>query len=224
MGHKKGEYKFCDPHDHLNCRSRRTTRTRRRIQVGMALGNDKLIAALKELVAAFRAKGKEFADDPQDGPHRAAGRRADDGRPGVPRLRRDARRRDPARSSGSRSVLYEVNMGGDRDRHRPQRARRATRRSAPTHLAKLTGKPDRPRRRPVAATRDTQAFVALLVRAQEPRDQARRRSATTSAPAPPGPRCGLREINLPAMQPGSSIMPGKVNPVIPEVVNMVASA
>jgi aspartate ammonia-lyase len=37
-----------------------------------------------------------------------------------------------------------------------------------------------------------------------------------------GPRCGFNEINLPAMQPGSSIMPGKVNPVIPEVVNQVA--
>jgi aspartate ammonia-lyase len=37
-----------------------------------------------------------------------------------------------------------------------------------------------------------------------------------------GPRCGLAEIALPAMQPGSSIMPGKVNPVIPEVVNQVA--
>lgn len=37
-----------------------------------------------------------------------------------------------------------------------------------------------------------------------------------------GPRAGLNEINLPAMQPGSSIMPGKVNPVIPEVVNQVA--
>ena len=37
-----------------------------------------------------------------------------------------------------------------------------------------------------------------------------------------GPRCGINEINLPAVQPGSSIMPGKVNPVIPEVVNQVA--
>jgi len=37
-----------------------------------------------------------------------------------------------------------------------------------------------------------------------------------------GPRCGLNEINLPPMQPGSSIMPGKVNPVIPEVVNQIA--
>ena len=37
-----------------------------------------------------------------------------------------------------------------------------------------------------------------------------------------GPRCGLGEINLPAMQPGSSIMPGKVNPVIAEVANQVA--
>ena len=36
-----------------------------------------------------------------------------------------------------------------------------------------------------------------------------------------GPRCGLYEIRLPAMQPGSSIMPGKVNPVVPEVVNVV---
>jgi len=37
-----------------------------------------------------------------------------------------------------------------------------------------------------------------------------------------GPRAGLAEINLPALQPGSSIMPGKVNPVIPELVNIVA--
>ena len=37
-----------------------------------------------------------------------------------------------------------------------------------------------------------------------------------------GPRAGLHEINLPALQPGSSIMPGKVNPVIPELVNLVA--
>ena len=37
-----------------------------------------------------------------------------------------------------------------------------------------------------------------------------------------GPRTGLNEINLPPMQPGSSIMPGKVNPVIPEVVNQIA--
>ena len=36
------------------------------------------------------------------------------------------------------------------------------------------------------------------------------------------PRCGLGEFNLPAMQPGSSIMPGKVNPVIPEVMNQIA--
>jgi len=37
-----------------------------------------------------------------------------------------------------------------------------------------------------------------------------------------GPRAGINEINLPPMQPGSSIMPGKVNPVIPEVVNQIA--
>jgi aspartate ammonia-lyase len=37
-----------------------------------------------------------------------------------------------------------------------------------------------------------------------------------------GPRAGLAEINLPALQPGSSIMPGKVNPVIPELINIIA--
>ena len=37
-----------------------------------------------------------------------------------------------------------------------------------------------------------------------------------------GPRAGLNEIDLPALQPGSSIMPGKVNPVIPELVNLIA--
>jgi aspartate ammonia-lyase len=39
-----------------------------------------------------------------------------------------------------------------------------------------------------------------------------------------GPRAGLAEINLPAIQPGSSIMPGKVNPVVPEVMNIIAFA
>src|ERR1041385_2152177 len=38
---------------------------------------------------------------------------------------------------------------------------------------------------------------------------------------PWGPRCGLNEIHLPPMQPGSSIMPGKVNPVIPELVSQI---
>ena len=73
----------------------------------------------------------------------------------------------------------------------------------------------------VEATQDTSAFVELsgvfkmlAVRISKICNDLRLLSS--------GPRCGLGEINLPAMQPGSTIMPGKVNPVIPEVVNQVA--
>jgi aspartate ammonia-lyase len=73
----------------------------------------------------------------------------------------------------------------------------------------------------VEATQDTSSFVELAgvfkmlaVRLSKVCNDLRLLSS--------GPRCGLNEINLPPMQPGSSIMPGKVNPVIPEVVNQVA--
>ena len=91
-------------------RSRPTTPTRRALHVGMALGNVELVAAVKELIAAFRAKGKEFADDPEDGPDAAAGRRADDARPGVRGVRRDARGRGP-RARGDRARALRSQHG-----------------------------------------------------------------------------------------------------------------
>src|SRR3954451_14344577 len=60
MGHKKGEYKHCDPHDHVNCSQSTNDAYPSSLHVGMALGNIQLIAAVNELIAAFRAKGKEF--------------------------------------------------------------------------------------------------------------------------------------------------------------------
>jgi aspartate ammonia-lyase len=72
----------------------------------------------------------------------------------------------------------------------------------------------------VEATQDTQAFVlyssalkSLAIKASKICNDLRLLSS--------GPRAGFHEISLPARQPGSSIMPGKVNPVIPEVVNQV---
>jgi aspartate ammonia-lyase len=89
------------------------------------------------------------------------------------------------------------------------------------HLAKITGFPIRLAEDLIEATQDTQAFVlyssvlkSLAIKLAKVGNDLRLLSS--------GPRCGLREINLPAKQPGSSIMPGKVNPVIPEVTNMVA--
>src|SRR6186997_1456663 len=87
-------------------------------------------------------------------------------------------------------------------------------------LASITGLPIHLAENLIEATQDTQAFVlysscmkSLAIKLSKVCNDLRLLSS--------GPRCGLREINLPAKQPGSSIMPGKVNPVIPEVVNMV---
>jgi aspartate ammonia-lyase len=88
------------------------------------------------------------------------------------------------------------------------------------HLKTITGLPIHIAPDLIEATQDTQAFVlysscmkSLAIKLSKICNDLRLLSS--------GPRCGLREINLPPKQPGSSIMPGKVNPVIPEVVNMV---
>jgi aspartate ammonia-lyase len=88
------------------------------------------------------------------------------------------------------------------------------------HLARITGFPIQLAPDLIEATQDTQAFVlysscmkSLAIKLSKVCNDLRLLAS--------GPRCGLREINLPPKQPGSSIMPGKVNPVIPEVVNMV---
>ncbi len=100
---------------------------------------------MKELIAAFRAKGKEFASDPEDGTHPAPGRGADDARAGVRGLRGDARGRGPgARADPERPVRGQ--HGGDRDRHGPQRpdGLRGEVHRAPREDHRL---PDPPRRR-----------------------------------------------------------------------------
>jgi aspartate ammonia-lyase len=88
------------------------------------------------------------------------------------------------------------------------------------HLAKLTSKPIVPASDMLAATWDQQGFVdyssALKSLAIKLSKISSDLILLTS-----GPRAGLSEINLPALQPGSSIMPGKVNPVVPEVMNLV---
>ena len=88
------------------------------------------------------------------------------------------------------------------------------------HLAKLTGKPIVPASDMIAATWDQQGFV---VYSGALKSVAIKLSKISERPDPAhfGSACRIAEINLPALQPGSSIMPGKVNPVMPEVMNLV---
>ena len=60
MGHARGEYQHCDPHDHVNCSQSTNDAYPTAMHVGMALGNIEVVAAIKELIQAFRTKGKEF--------------------------------------------------------------------------------------------------------------------------------------------------------------------
>src|SRR5215510_11453744 len=61
MGHQKGEYSHCDPHDHVNASQSTNDAYPTALHIGMALGNIRLLSAMNELIAAFRIKGQEFA-------------------------------------------------------------------------------------------------------------------------------------------------------------------
>ncbi|MCJ7441110.1 MAG: lyase family protein, partial [Thermoanaerobaculaceae bacterium] len=61
MGHKKGEYQHCSPHDHVNASQSTNDAYPSALHVGMALGNVELVASMRELIASFRAKAKKFA-------------------------------------------------------------------------------------------------------------------------------------------------------------------
>jgi aspartate ammonia-lyase len=219
MGHKKAEYRYCDPHDHVNCSQSTNDAYPTSLHIGMALGNVRLVAAMKELIAAFGAKGKEFASILKMGRTQL--------QDAVPMTLGQEFEAFAETLSGEilaleriqQAVLCEINMGATAI---------GTGLNAPAgyaekcaqHLAKVTGFPIHLATNLIEATQDTQAFVlysscmkSLAIKLSKVCNDLRLLSS--------GPRCGLHEINLPAKQPGSSIMPGKVNPVIPEVVNMV---
>ncbi|HXT14240.1 MAG TPA: aspartate ammonia-lyase [Gemmatimonadaceae bacterium] len=219
MGHEKGEYKFCDPHDHVNRSQSTNDSYPTSMHIGMALGNREIIAEFNKLIDAFRAKGKEFANILKMG--RTQLQDAVPMTLGQEFVAFAETLADEVRALESlERVLYEISMGGTAI-GTGLNAPKGYAEKCTAHLAKVTGMPIHLARNLVEATQDTQAFVlyssvlkSLAIKLAKVGNDLRLLSS--------GPRCGLHEINLPATQPGSSIMPGKVNPVIPEVTNMVA--
>jgi aspartate ammonia-lyase len=218
-GRKKGDYKLVDPHDDLNMSQSTNDSYPTAIKVAFLLRNDKLIEELQKLVEAFRAKGKANLEvvkmgrtEMQDAVPMTVGQEFygyADALEGEIRLLRDAEK-----------YLYPVNMGATAigtginvPKGYPEKCA--------AHLAELTKKPIVPASDMISATWDQQGFVvysaALKSLAIKLSKIASDLILLTS-----GPRAGLFEINLPALQPGSSIMPGKVNPVMPELMNIVA--
>jgi aspartate ammonia-lyase len=218
-GHNKGEYNIIDPHDDLNMSQSTNDSYPTALKVAFLLRNDKLTAELEKLAASFRGKGAAFIKilkmgrtEMQDAVPMTVGQEfhafADSIETEI-RVLREAEKH-----------LYAVNMGGTAI-GTGLNAPRGYAQKAADHLAKLTGKPIVPASDMIAATWDQQGFVAyssalksVAIKLSKIADDL---ILLTS-----GPRAGLEEINLPALQPGSSIMPGKVNPVMPELMNIVA--
>jgi len=218
MGFAKGQYEHCDPHDHVNGSQSTNDAYPTALHVAIFLLNERLLAELRNLVNAFHTKGNEFKDIVKMGRTQL--------QDAVPmtlgqEFHAFAESLDNEIFALDRleTVLYEINMGGTAIGTGLNAPAGYAQRCA-DHLAKITGKPIRLAPDLVEATQDTQPFVlfssalkSLAIKLSKICNDLRLLSS--------GPRAGLGEINLPAKQPGSSIMPGKVNPVIPEVVNQV---
>ena len=218
MGYEKGDYQHCWPNDHLNCGQSTNDVYPATIRLAMVMLNHKLERALADLVKSLRAKGDEYNNvikmgrtQLQDAVPMTVGQEF--------HAFANTMEAEMANLEHVVKMLLETNMGGTAIgtglNAVPGFSEECTK-----FLAELTGEPFVLAKDLVAATPDTGDYVAyssalkrLAVKLSKICNDLRLMAS--------GPRCGLHEINLPPKAPGSSIMPGKVNPVIPEVTNQV---
>ena len=218
LGHKPGEYEYCSPHDHVNCSQSTNDAYPTAIHLGLYATHLALIPHLEQLIESFDNKRKEFADVIKMGRTQLEdavpmtlgqtfGAFANILRNEIEHLNEAAR------------DFLTVNMGataiGTGICAEPGYAEACVK-----ALREITDWDIKLADDLVGATSDTSCMVGyasamkrLAVKLSKICNDLRLLAS--------GPRCGLAEINLPAMQPGSSIMPGKVNPVIPEVMNQI---
>jgi len=219
LGYEKGEYKFCHPNNHVNLSQSTNDAYPTALKMAIIFSNVQLIDILKQLIDSFHDKSKEFAHilkmgrtQLQDAVPMTLGQEFE-----AFAVTLDE---EISRLQQNAELFLEVNMGGtaigtgiNTD---PEYSARVIH-----HLCEITGLNIQLAPNLVEATQDTGAFVMyssalkrLGIKLSKICNDLRLLSS--------GPRAGFNEINLPKMQPGSSIMPGKVNPVIPEVVNQIA--
>ncbi|BDQ36799.1 aspartate ammonia-lyase [Pseudodesulfovibrio nedwellii] len=221
MGYEKGDYDHLHPLNDVNMSQSTNDVYPSALNIALILEVRELMDAMRHLKKAFAAKGKEFSDvikmgrtQLQDAVPMTLGQEFS---AWAVMVGEDVQRLDEAQH-----LVHEINMGataiGTGLNAHPDYTRTVTEKLVESTTLQLVSSPDL-----VEATQDTGAYVQLsgvlkrvAVKLSKICNDLRLLSS--------GPRCGFNEINLPPMQPGSSIMPGKVNPVIPEVVNQVAFA
>lgn len=219
LGRSPGDYEAIHPNDHVNLSQSTNDVYPTAIRLTMLRQCETLLTAQGELVAAFRRKGIEFVDvikvgrtQLQDAVPMYLGQEFD--------AFAETIEEDVLQIQNTFRLVAEVNLGGTAI---------GTGVNAPKdfssvacgHLSKISGIAVHPARNLVEATSDTGAFVSvsgalkrISVKLSKICSDLRLLSS--------GPRAGFGEIRLPAIQAGSSIMPGKVNPVIPEMVNQIS--
>ena len=220
MGHEKGEYQYLHPNNDVNMAQSTNDAYPTAIRVGLLLGHDYLLNSLDKLIQSFAAKGLEFGHvlkmgrtQLQDAVPMTLGQEF---RAFATTLGEDLqhlKRLAP-------QLLTEVNLGGTAI-GTGINADPGYQRLAVERLAIISNHPVVAAADLIEATSDMGAFVlfsGMLKRTAVKLSKICNDLRLLSS----GPRTGINEINLPARQPGSSIMPGKVNPVIPEAVNQVA--
>src|SRR6185503_14994563 len=218
LGHRKGDYQHCHPNDHVNCSQSTNDAYPTAIKLGVWFTLRDTLGGLRELQRALEAKGREFAD--------------------VIKMGRTENQDAVPMTLGQEFGAYAV-MIGEGIRHLEHAGNElletnmgataiGTGLNSPAgypplctkRLAEISGAPVRLAANLVEATQDSGEF-ALMSGALKTAAVQLSKICNDLRWLSSGPRCGLYEIRLPAMQPGSSIMPGKVNPVVPEVVSQI---
>src|SRR6476619_4575732 len=219
LGHKKGEYQFVNPNDHVNFGQSTNDIYPTAFRLALILRLESYTDALRLLQEAFFAKSKEFSrvlkmgrTHLQDAVPMSLGQEFHGWGTTIGE--------EVQRIQEVRALLREINLGataiGTSVTAAPGYPELATR-----HLSTLTGVDFILAGDLVEATSDTGAYVLLSGVLKRTASKLTKICNDIRLLAS-GPRTGFNEINLPQLQPGSSIMPGKVNPVIPEVVNQTS--
>lgn len=218
MGKSKGQYEFCSPNDHVNASQSTNDAYPTAFHFGLYIESKKLIKALDSIIASLNAKAEEFKDvlkmgrtQLQDAVPMTLGQ--------TFKAFADTLQIERRRLVHVEEELLTVNMGataiGTGICSQPGFSQLCI-----EALRDITGWDVKLSGNLVEATSDTSILVGYS-------SQLRRIAIKTTKICNDlrlmgsGPRSGIHEIHLPEMQPGSSIMPGKVNPVIPEVMNQI---
>ena len=218
LGHGKGAYQHVHPNDHVNLGQSTNDVYPTAFRLALILRLTSYMETLRRLQAALFAKARDFErvlkmgrTHLQDAVPMSLGQEFHGWGTTIGE--------EIDRTAEVRAFLHEVNLGataiGTSVTAVPGYPERAV-----AHLAALTGRPFVLAGDLIEATSDTGAYVLLSGVLKRTASKLTKICNDLRLLAS-GPRCGLHEINLPQLQPGSSIMPGKVNPVIPEVVNQV---